>query len=236
MNKLGFILLIVVIVAVIVVYKWPTQYPLVTIAPQQCVFQVYEHWSPTFQASIIAAIKDWYATSKSADFVIEKMTANFPEVGSVQAQICSADKICFYIDGVQPIFLLNNQQIIGSTGTVSKQDDFSLVVQQELPKVFSDSTDEYPEMVRFIQQLEPTITTCHDVTWKNRHEIILQPRGTQGMRCIARDGKVPLFEDIQRCHGLYETHIASLPKKKAKQIIMEYDIRFKNQIIVKTGG
>lgn len=236
MNKLGFILLIVVIVVVVAMYKWPTQHPLVTIAPQQCVFQLYEHWSPTFQASIITAIKDWYATSKNADFVIEKMTADFPEVGAVQAQICSADKICFYIDGVQPVFVLNNSQIISVTGSISDQDDFALALRQELPRVFSDSTSEYLEMVRFVQRLEPAVSSSCDLNWKNRYEIIVQPRETLGMRCIVRDEKIPTLHDIQLCHGLYDAYIATLSKKKAKQIIMEYDIRFKNQIIVKTGG
>jgi hypothetical protein len=242
-NKLGFMLLVVIVVVCIMLWKRPKA-SLATIAPAQCVFQVDEHWSPGFQASIIASIKNSYETSKNPDLVITKTTTDYPAVESIQAQICSADKICFYIESIQPVFMLNNSHVVGVGGVVSSKDEFCEQVQQELPKVFAhinlknieSNAQQLSDMVHFIEQLSPVITQEHDVDWRNGDDVILQPHLLSNMHCVTRMGKIPLVEDVASCHKLHQLQLASKSKKKSKQSIMEYDIRFKNQIIVRSGG
>lgn len=236
MNKLGFILLIVVFVIIVVVYK-RSKSCLVTIAPQQCVFYVYENWSTQFQESIISATKQFYTSTRDADVVIEKVIQDFPEIGSIQAQVCSSDKICFFIEGINPVFLFNNKYVVNGNGMLSAQNSFLDSVQDELPKVFSDNNNDVAKMVFFVQQIPPAVTQSHDITWISNHEVIMQPRDRNDVCCITTNKNIPQWDDMQRCYALHDAHKQTMPRKKSKQsVVMEYDLRFKNQIIVRTRG
>lgn len=249
MNKLGWILFIVAVVAIISFWKRPKT-ALVTIAPKQCMFHVDDNWSRSFQEAIIHSITDCYESSKNPDTVISKMTTDFPEIGSVQAQVCSSDKICFHVDGVQPVFLLNDMHVVGTTGHMSNKDDFSEEVRCTLPSLVSQQLDELPQMVHFVQKLSPEITSSHTMTWQSVDTIVLSSRDIPEMQCVTCTSRVPLAADVQRCHELYQELLASQKTKKtlssgltrgssnknALKHMMVYDIRFKNQIIVRPGG
>lgn len=235
MNKLGWALFIVVIVVVIGFWKRPKA-SLVTIAPKQCMFHIDDNWSLTFQEAIIHSITQLYESSKNPDTVIDKMTTDFPAIGSVQAQVCSSDKICFHVDGLQPVFLLNGTHVVTSTGRMSNKKDFSQEIQDALPNLVSQRLDELPQMVGFMQELPSEITSQHSVIWQNMDMIILSHRDTPQMQCITCATRVPLAQDVQQCHELYRELLASRSKSKSKKNMMVYDIRFKNQIIVRPGG
>lgn len=235
MNKLGWILFIVTVIAIIGFWKRPKS-ALVTIAPKQCMFHVDDHWSLSFQESIIRSITNSYESSKNPDDVISKMTTEFPAIDSVQAQICSSDKICFHVDGLQPVFLLNDIHVVVASGHVSSKTDFAPEVQAALPCLASQSLDDVADMVHFVQQLPSEITRPYTMLWRNPDTIILSARDATNMQCVTCTSRVPVAADVQRCHELYQELLASMPTKKSKKKMMEYDIRFKNQIIVRSGG
>lgn len=234
-NKLGWILLIVVIIAIIGFWKRPKT-ALTAIAPKQCLFHIDDNWSLSFQEAIIRSITNSYDSNKNPDDVISKMTSEYPEISTVQAQICSSDKICFHVEASQPVFLLNDTHVVVATGHISCKDDFASEIQTTLPSVYTEQLDDTVRIVRFVQQLSPEISSCHILNWKSADTIILSHRDIANMQCIACLDRVPYSLDVQRCHQLYQDFLASLPAKKTKKKMMEYDIRFKNQIIVRPGG
>lgn len=235
MNKVGWILLIVVMVAVTCFWK-RQRAGLTVIAPRQCLFNVDDNWSLSFQEAIIRSITTSYEALKNPDAVISKITDQFPEINSVQAQICSADKICFYVEAARPVFILNDTYVVGSTGHLSPKDDFAPEVQSSLARVRSQQDGDIPAMIAFVAQLPPEIVSSYEIDWIDSNSIILIPQSMGTMRCLACTDNIPSIENMKRCHDLHEDFLRSGPVTKKKKKIMEYDIRFKNQIIVRSGG
>lgn len=218
-------------------YKKYRQTPLLNIAPQQCVFHMQDYWSKSFQDVIATSVKEWYSSTSNINFVIEQMAQTYPEVGAVQAQICSADKICFFLEGHDLSFVLNNQDVVNNSGVISPSCSFAPETIQDLPHVFSSGDYDLLEIIRFVRSVSSCVAKSHDLYWHSATEVAIRPREKGNMQCLTRVGVGMSDDAMLQCCKLHEQQIAIAPKKKLKQTLLwEYDIRFKNQIILRTGG
>lgn len=238
MNRLGFMLLLfVMFLGALLWYKKYQQKPLLSIAPQQCVFHMQDHWSKTFQDAIAASIKQWYTSTSNVDFVIKQMVEQYPEVESIHAQICSADKICFYLEGRGLAFVLNDQDVVNASGALSPCSSFDAKMIQDLPRVFVTGEVDPALLLDFVGSVSSSVAKTHNLYWNDPTSIAVRPKDGTKMQCLTRVGVGVTDENIQRCCTLHEEQLATTPKRKQKQIALwEYDIRFKNQIILRTGG
>src|SRR3990167_10903111 len=82
------------------------------VLPEKSVFFIDQDLSKTFKKNIEKSIQKSYSQSKNPAQVIEQATAKFREISSMKVQICQSDKICFYVDAPEPIFLLNDELVI----------------------------------------------------------------------------------------------------------------------------
>ncbi len=235
MNKLGWILFVGAVVGGIWMLRKHRQ-SMGAIAPTQCVFHMDRKWSKSFQNTLQKSIQSWYEGSKNPDQVIEQTITDFPLVDVVHAQICSADKICFSIDGLKPVFVINDQSVVSSTGVVSDKSVFSDELCTQLPHVTAQSMDQLQSMIPFFETLDPAVWQNYQITWHCKDTIACVSKQYPSMRCILSVYDVPTAKTMQTCVDLYQDHCAKVSKKKNKQQGMEYDVRFRNQIIVRAGG
>src|SRR3990167_8813211 len=69
----------------------------------------------------------------------------------MKVQICQSDKICFYVEAPEPVFLLNGQEVVCENATAAKKDHFDSEVVQKLVAVICKKVDQLQTMVDFFQ-------------------------------------------------------------------------------------
>ena len=196
------------------------------VLPEKSVFFIDQDLSKTFKKNIEKSIQKSYSQSKNPAQVIEQATAKYPEISSMKVQICQSDKICFYVEAPEPVFLLNGQEVVCENATAAKKDHFDSEVVQKLVAVICKKVDQLQTMVDFVQVLPEKFKQEFLIEWGNDQDILLQPK--DGKDCILQASiqTVPSLQDLTYCQV-----IGSTSKTKKKRMV--YDLRFKNQIIVR---
>lgn len=206
------------------------------IVPQQCACSLDTILSSDYQEKIIETIQVLYKENNNSCDVIQKTLQEFPEITHMQAEICSSNTICFYAQVSKPIFLLNDQLVIFETQNMSKKENIDLDILTHLPKIYSKNSQEYAAMLAFVQGISKELTKKYSITWVDKDLIIFKPQDGENMSCLASAYLIPTVQLFQDCYDLYNQNFKKGSKKKNNKIMVEYDIRFKNQIIVKSGG
>jgi hypothetical protein len=210
--------------------------PLSSLSTTQCVCEVDGSWSPEFQKKIVNIVKDTYKKINNPQEVIEKTVEEFKEINCMKAEICGADTICFHAQGLRPVFVLDDSKIVADDGSIFEKENFDQMIVDLLPTMSAKKTDQVVAMVHFIQAMPHELLRQYAINWHDKNYIILQSKKYEGMKCLVSDFLIPTEKILKECMLLYEFALAKLPKKKQKNHMVEYDIRFKNQIIVRSGG
>lgn len=187
------------------------------------------------QKKITQFIREFHQSTQNPSQVIEKVVQTFPEIKEMQAEICSADTICFNAQAVKPIFLLNNDLIISDTHASFKKENLDSAIIALLPKIYSKKNDQYQDMIDFINQTPQELTKNNTISWMDKDLIIFRPITNENIAFLVSISLIPSLELFQNCYELYNQKLKQSFKKNNKTMV-EYDIRFKNQIIVRFGG
>lgn len=200
------------------------------ILPDRCLFFVDESLSSTFQENMTSSIAKDYAQSKNIGQVIDVTSGQFPEVHSMQVHICNTDKICFYIDAVKPIFLLNDSLVVCDNEQSVVKDHFTPEVLDSLPLVVCQQDPDIVAMLSFMQQLPNLFKQQCLITWISTSDITLSFKTKNDYVLQVSSQNIPTERDVEQCQLIMDL----MPKKqKNKKKSMTCDLRFKNQIIVR---
>lgn len=200
------------------------------VLPEKSAFFIDQDLSSDFKKNIENSIQAAYSLSKNPQEVMDQATAQFSEIASMKVQICQSDKICFYVDACDPVFLLNNEFVVCGNGTKTVKNNFSLAIVQALVQVSCEHENNLKLMIDFVTALPEKFKQEFLIEWVDQDNITLQPK--DGKNCILHVSAqaVPSLSDLQACQKIAQ---ASQTKSKTKKKRMVYDVRFKNQIIVR---
>ncbi len=210
--------------------------PLSTLHITQCILDVDNQFAPEYQKKIVDVIKDSYKNSKNPEDVIQKAVREFVEIHDMKAEICGADSICFHAYGFKPIFILGDNKVVVDNGLTFEKKNFDVDSVTGLPKIISQKNDQVTTMIHFIQSIPTEVIQKYSIDWLDKNYIVLRSKKHEGMKCLVSDILIPNEKIFKECSLLYDLDLQKLPKKKQNKHMVEYDIRFKNQIIVRSGG
>lgn len=223
--------LIIFCMIVVGLWMWKKSKTSITVVlPEKSVFFIDQDLSSDFKKNIENSIQAAYSLSKNPQEVMDQATAQFPEISSMKVQICQSDKICFYVDAADPIFLLNDEFVVCGNGTKSLKDHFSLEIVQNLVPVSSKNDLELSAIINFVVALPEKFKQEFLIEWVDQDNIILHPKDDKDCILQVSAQAVPSLSDLQSCQKIAQ---AASTKSKIKKKRMVYDVRFKNQIIVR---
>lgn len=229
MKKAFVLIIICVVLGSFLIWK-KSKTTITIVLPEKSVFFIDQDLSSDFKKNIETSIQAAYSFSKNPQEVMNQATSEFVEISSMKVQICQSDKICFYVDAADPIFLLNNEFVVCGNGVKSLKNHFALEIVQNLVQVTCLSDTDLKIMVDFTVALPEKFKQEFLIEWIDQDNIVLQPK--DGKDCILQVSAqaVPSLSDLQSCQKIVQT----VPiKSKTKKKRMVYDVRFKNQIIVR---
>lgn len=229
MNKVWYIAIICAVISGLWFYK-RTEPTIAAVLPEKSVFFIDEEFSPSFKKNLTTAIASAYAKNKNPQEVMDGTTLQFPEVASMQVQICQTDKICFYVDGAQPLFLFNDTWVVCDNGTKIVKDHFTSEIVKDLVKIKSLRTDDIAAMVKFVTGLPNWFKQNFLIDWLSKTDINMSPVDGAWYQLRVSADAIPSQQDVADCMLIGDEQLKKLKIKKKR---MTYDVRFKNQIIVK---
>ncbi len=229
MKKAFALAIFCIVVVGLVVWKKPKT-NMNVVLPEKSVFFIDQGFSSEFKNNVQELMQSVYAHSKNPQDVMNQATKNFPEIGSMKVQICQSDKICFYVDASDPIFLLNNEFVVCGNSTCVFKDHFSSDIVEKLVQVSSKNHVDLSVIIDFIMALPEKIKQEFSVEWLHSYDIILHPKNSNDCRLQVSTDMVPTLQDLGSCQNIVQSAVA---KSKSKKKRMMCDIRFKNQIIVR---
>lgn len=236
MNRLGWMILIIISAVIFGKFFIRSTKTLQGIAPEKCSSDLDTIWSSGYQKKIAQSIQDSYQEHKNPQLVTQKITQTFPEISQMQAEICSADTICFHAQAAQPLCSLNDAFVLWENQVVSKKEHTDQDIFTRLPKVYAQNLNDYDQLIAFIKALPQELTHAYLIDWDTQHSIRFKPDNNQNMTLLVSTTLMPTVQLFADCHDLYQQNFKEGSKKKNNKTMVEYDIRFKNQIIIKSGG
>lgn len=212
-------------------WVWKQSKPgMIVVLPEKSVFFIDQNLSTIFRNSIENSIQKAYQVSRNSHEVMDQATAKFPEISSMKVQICQSDKICFYVNAAEPIFLLNHEFVVCDKGTKVVSSHFSDDVIKNLVQVIGTKSENLQMMVDFVIALPEKFKQEFVLEWGSETDILLLPK--DGKNCILQCNteSVPSLRDLTLCQSIGQ---AATNKSKTNKKRVMYDVRFKNQIIVR---
>ena len=146
----------------------------------------------------------------------------------MKVHLCQTDKICFSLELQKPLFLLNDKFVACDSDVIIPKDHFSSEIVAKLPLLSCSCEPNVLGMRQFFEKLPESIQQGFGINWICDTEIILKEKGKSNLTLICSMQHVPSQKDIEHCKSICE----SLPVKSKKKNV-SYDLRFKNQIIVR---
>lgn len=228
-KKVWVICVLFIVIFCFIFWK-KTKTNITVILPEKCEFFVDENLSSSFHNNFVKTVTEQYTQTKNPKKVMDNVTQQFPEVHVMQAQICKTDKICFYVDAAKPVFLLNDQFVICDNAVQINKDHYTLEIIQDLIKVSSDQVINLENVIQFIQSLPNIFKQNFRIVWLSDSNILLTALSQQQCQLLTSMYYIPQPQDLNHCQLI----AASLPKaSKNKKKCVTYDLRFKNQIIIR---
>lgn len=236
MNRLGLAIILLILTGLVIKFWMKSDKGLSSLAKPKCVCDIDSNWSPEYQKKIADIIKDNYKKNNNTQNLIKQTVEEFKEINAMKAEICGIDSICFHAHGLNPIFILDENRVVVDDGSIFERKNFDQAVTESLPKITALKTDQVIQMVHFIELMPKDIINQYGIDWHDKNHIVLQSKKHEGMKCLVSNILIPSEKTFKECSLLYLLDFEKLPKKKQKKHMVEYDIRFKNQIIVRSGG
>ena len=198
------------------------------ILPDQCIFSVTDGLARESEENITNYIAGQYSQSKNPQSVISSVNQKFPEVRDMKVYLCKTDKICFSVELQQPIFLLNEQDVVCDNDVILSKEHFQNEVVAQLPRVYCDHKISIGVARAFFEKLPKEIQKSFAILWGDENDIALYEHENKKIQFLVTKDSVPTVVDINHCKEIGST-LGSKYKKKS----ITYDLRFKNQIIVR---
>lgn len=199
------------------------------VLPEKSVFFIDKEFSSEFKHDLMSIVALAYGQTKNPELVIADATLKYPEIMSMKVQICQTDKICFYIQAAQPLFLFNDMWVVCDNRSHVAKDHFSQDIVQGLIKITSSSLQDIDMMVQFVQKLPDWFKSRFSIEWLSENDIKMLPvTGERFVLRVSADA-VPSVRDVDDCLVIGQEQSKKI---KTKKKTITYDVRFKNQIIV----
>ncbi len=223
--------LAIICIAVISFLVWKkSKTSMTVIFPEKSVFFIDQELSQDFKKNIENSIQTAYAESKNPQDVMNQATISFPEIESMKVQICQSDKICFYVEAAEPIFLLNQEFVVCKNSVKVEKNHFLLSIVENLVPMSCRHCDNMQAMIDFVSALPEKLKQEYLIDWLSQDDIVLQPKDNKNCILQASTEMIPSMQDFELCQKIAQ---AADKKLKTKKKRMVYDVRFKNQIIVR---
>ncbi len=226
-------LFLVMVVLVIALFLWKVakhKKSVITILPEKTVFFIDDDLSNIFKKDLIRVIELLYSDLKNPEAVIQETNNQFREIASMSVQICQSDKICFYLDAAPALFLLNDNLVVCENGASVTKNHFKSEILQNLIPVISQNFIDIPLMIQFVKNLPNLFKTEFYIFYEDVNNLLLIPRNDKNFALqFTIDGQVT-EQDLRSCRSI-DLGLSKKFKAKKKQVV--YDLRFKNQIIVR---
>ncbi len=223
----------VVVVLIATLFLWEFQKHkknVITILPEKTVFFIDDSLSSNLKKDLMSSIESLYLNLKNPEAVIKETNDKFTEIASMTVQICQSDKICFYLDAAPAVFLLNDQFVICENGASVPKDHFTLQAIKLLIRVSSQNSIDVSLMIQFIKKLPHVFITDFSILYEDINNILLISNNDNNFILQVTIDDQVTEQDLNSCKSIG----LQLPKKmKAKKKQVVYDLRFKNQIIVR---
>lgn len=192
--------------------------------PQQCTFLIDEQFSAPFQATLQAYVHKKYNSCKDLKQTLDHVSLQFHEVIGMNAYVCKTDQLCFTIEAVKPLFVLNDF-VVGVNLQLMQNDHYNLNVISNLHRITATLPCDVRIVADFFQHVPDSIFKKFNVEWHDRNEVVLSQKESGVDELLFCMSNKPTEEAIS-----FFEKIKHKKQKKKKQI---FDFRFNNQIVIK---
>tara|TARA_Y100000588_G_C14247862_1_gene922183 strand:+ start:911 stop:1585 length:675 start_codon:yes stop_codon:yes gene_type:complete len=193
--------------------------------PEQCSFLIDEQLSSSFQSQLQEKITQQYQQSKNIQQIVYDISHQFQEVANIDAYICKSDKMCFSVDAIQPLYVVNDSIIVCSGAQLINKEHYRSHIVKKLRSITASCQDSVDTMTQFIRLVPQPIFDDFDIQWNGNTEVVLQEKLKQKNKLLFSLHTVPTVNDI-----IIFNEIKKNIKGKKERV---FDFRFNNQVIVK---
>lgn len=208
--------------------------------PDNCLFTLDHLFSKSMQADIKDFIDETYKKNRVPSDLLPMIESCFPSIKSIVIDMQNPEFLHFKIQAYEPIFLLNNQFVVCSSGNLFSIDVFSqeyvsslenIVFQQPLTPVNIDL------LTKFYQSCPLEILKDFLIRWVNEYTIWLDEKKTLEWSMLVSSEYILTLQDVSWCRMVREQIINSYCKNKLSKlsksnIAWVFDLRFDQQIVV----
>ena len=224
---------LVMVVFIVALFLWKSKThknSAIIMLPEKTVFFIDDGLSNIFKKDLIRVIDLLYSDLKNPEAVIKETNNQFAEIASMTVQICQSDKICFYLDAAPAVFLLNDNLVVCENGATVAKNHFKSEILQTLIPVVSQHCINIPLMIQFIKKLPNLFKAEFCIFYEDVNNVLLISKNDKSFALQLTLDEQVTEKDLVDCQAIG----LQLPKKmKAKKKQVVYDLRFKNQIIVR---
>lgn len=237
-GTLSLIVFIVTVIGFLLVKKWSPH--IQKILPEQSIFFIEPSCSDDFKKMLKDSIGSQYKEFKDPGAVVHLVSQQFPVVSSVKVHICKTDKICFSVDLQKPLFVLGTQQVVCDNFSIVSVESFNARLVQQLPVITYErnclSIDDrlVVRIVHFFKRLPSCVTSGFDMHMISLDEIILREKNRPNVSYVVSADDNVTLKKLAQCLEIQDAATSLVGAKKAyKKKNVTYDLRFKNQIVVR---
>jgi len=224
---------------------WNLQVPNMRIVyPDNCIFTLDNLFSRPMQLEIKKFIDQAYKKSKMPSHILLPIESHFKEIKSIVIDMNNPEALHFTIQAYQPLFIVNNEQVICQYGKMYPQHVFSSKALQSLENIsFQGALTPVNQerLVQFFQSLSTPILKNFSIRWMHKHDIWLDSKDNkdnlQNLALLVSYQRAPTEQDIQQCRHL-RGQMSDKPAKDKRgrlshdQETWVCDLRFDQQIVV----
>lgn len=239
-------LIIAIIATIIILWLYTTHKTgVVIVYPQDCTFFIDSVLSSSVQKDIQQFIHSEYKVTKKSHQLLAKIEAQFPVIKAITIDMQHSEQARFTVQAYQPLFLINNKQVVCQYGKIFDKDIFqSNIIARLQDLTFEDkiSQKNIQQLVLLLEQIQNVDRNqlLHDfsIRWANKHEVWFDQKNNQEKRLslLIKHDKIPTLEQVEECRLLREQIIdRSCQDKRGKSCKKNKawicDLRFDQQII-----
>jgi len=233
------IIFIALVISGFFLYQRQTQ-GMTIVYPDNCVFTIDDAFARAKKIEIKSFIDSAYKKNKNPRNLLISLESHFPDIKSVIIDMQKSESLHFTIQAHQPIFLLNNAQVICQHG---KSFDMHVFNQKHLKKLENISFDGAPtfknidRIIRFFESLKDPVLHDFSIRWVSKHAIWLDSKNEEDLSLLVSYEYPPTSSDVQECRKL-RAEIKDKPCKDKRgkpckrNMTWVCDLRFDQQIVL----
>ena len=184
---------------------------------------------------------------KSAYCIAADLKEKFPFIESITCDYAIPGKVAFHIEGVEPLFKINENFVLTAESTLLAYQVFDPAFVQNLCSVEFPKLKEknetisqagMPALKKSLQDLPERVFASYQVCWMNELETYLCDKEESKFAIVCNAQTIPDESLLKKCATIKQELETSNAFKKKSIHRWVADIRFKDQIIVSSdkGG